>query len=179
MAVRIERLDKMLGRFDPKLTISQDRQHLAFSTPPTDILLIAQELLNVKIQVKCRVQLVGRELARIDEEVQLLDLESQEAQDSELWVVKALVEQLMSQVKGQGKVSDPTPRLQGQEEDDHHHHHHNIERQELHVVEGQEIPIMKKKDLEGSQMRVGKEDRTRDLHPRRKEKTMKLRTTNS
>jgi len=36
---------------------------------------MAQELVTVKNQLKSRVQIVGRELTRIDEEVQLLDLE--------------------------------------------------------------------------------------------------------
>jgi len=34
MAVRIRRLDQILGRFDPKLTTSQDREHLVFSSLP-------------------------------------------------------------------------------------------------------------------------------------------------
>jgi len=59
MAIRIQRLDQILGRFNPKLTVSQDRQLLAFSSLPTDILLMAQELLNIKIQLKSGVQLVG------------------------------------------------------------------------------------------------------------------------
>jgi len=155
---------------------------------------MAQELVTVKHQLKSGVQIFGRELTRIDEQVQLLDLESQkvqesfatqvterlgetderqtrheavtshlheavqgtgersmprdlllhqeivrinehhkrklenhemsinlvrdalqrqqesrEAQDGEIVVLKALVEQLMGQVKGKGKVSDPTP----------------------------------------------------------------------
>jgi len=41
------------------------------------------------------------------------DQESREAQDSEIAVLKALVEQLMGQVKGNGKVSDPTPEASG------------------------------------------------------------------
>jgi len=198
MAIRIRRLDQILGRFNPKRTVGQDRQHLAFSSLPTDILLIAQELLNVPTQLKSEVQLVGRELALIDEQVQLLDLEShkvqesfatqvaeqrgetdepqarheavpsqlheavqgmgeqsmdrdllldqeiaqineqhkpevenhersiklvrdelsshqvsREAQDGEISVLKALVEQLMGQVKGKVKVSDPTPEASG------------------------------------------------------------------
>jgi len=40
MSTRIRRLDQILGRFDSKLTISQDRQHLALSSLPTKILLI-------------------------------------------------------------------------------------------------------------------------------------------
>jgi len=198
MAVRIRKLDQILGRFDPKLTVSQDRRHLAFSSLQTNILLMAQELVTVKNQLKSGVQIVGRELTRIDEQVQLLDLESQkiqetfatqvaerlgetderqtrheavtahlheavqgtreqsmhrdllldqeivrfneqhkrelqtheisinlasdelqrqqesrEAQDAEIAVLKALVEQLLGQVKGKGKVSDPTPEASG------------------------------------------------------------------
>jgi len=82
MAVRIRRLHQMLGRFDPKLSVSQDRPHLAFSSLPTNILLMAQELITVKNQLKSGVQIVGRELTRIDEQVQLLDLESQKVQES-------------------------------------------------------------------------------------------------
>jgi len=48
MTIRIPRLEQILCRFDPKLTVSQDRQHLAFSSLPTDILLMAQELVTVK-----------------------------------------------------------------------------------------------------------------------------------
>jgi len=39
--------------------------------------------------------------------------ESREAQDREISVLKALVEQLMGQVKGKGNVSDPTPAASG------------------------------------------------------------------
>jgi len=198
MAVRIQRLEQILGRFDPTLTVSQDREHLAFSSLPTNILLMAQELVKVKNQLKSGVQIVGRELARVGEQVRLFDSESQkvqeslptqvaerlgetderqtrheavtshlheavqgtgeqsmhrdilldqeivrineqqkrelanhemsinlvrdelrnqqesrEAQDSEIAVLKALVEQLMGQVKGKGKVSDPTPEASG------------------------------------------------------------------
>jgi len=59
MAVRIQRLDQILSPFDPKLTVSQDRQHLAFSSLPTNILLRAQELVTVKNQLKSGVQIVG------------------------------------------------------------------------------------------------------------------------
>jgi len=59
MAVRIRKLDQILGRFDRKLTTSQDRKHLAFSSLPTNILLMAQELVTVKNQVKSGVQIVG------------------------------------------------------------------------------------------------------------------------
>jgi len=59
----IERLHRIVGQFDPSLTVSQDKQHLAFSSLLTDILLMAQGLLKVKTQLKARAQLVGRELA--------------------------------------------------------------------------------------------------------------------
>jgi len=198
MTGRIRRLEQILGRFDPKLTLSQDKQHLACSSLPTNILLMAQELVTVKNQLKSGPQMVGRELGPIDEPVRLLDLESQnvpasfaiqvtdrlgetderqarheavtshlpeavagtgeqsmyqeplldqeivqineqhkreltnheisinlvrdevrhdqesrEAQDGEIAVLKALVEQLTGQVKGKGKVSDPTPEATG------------------------------------------------------------------
>jgi len=82
MAGRIRRLEQILSRFDPKLTVSQDREHLAFSSLPTNILLIAQQLVTVKNQWKSGVQIVSRELAGIDEQVRLLDLESQKVQES-------------------------------------------------------------------------------------------------
>jgi len=43
---------------------------------------MAQELVTVKNHWKSRVQIVGRELTRIVEQVQLLDLESQKVQES-------------------------------------------------------------------------------------------------
>ena len=82
MAVWIRRFDLILGSFDAKLTVSQDRHHLAFSSLPTNILLMAQELVTVKNKVKSGVQIVGRELTRIDEQVQLLNLESQKVQEN-------------------------------------------------------------------------------------------------
>jgi len=76
MAFPIRRLDQILGGFDPKLTTSRDREHLAFNSLLTNILLMAQELVTVKNQLKSSVQIVGRELTGIDEQVQPLDLES-------------------------------------------------------------------------------------------------------
>jgi len=43
--------------------------------------LMAQELLNVKRQLKSGVKIVRLELALIDDQVQLLDLESQKVQE--------------------------------------------------------------------------------------------------
>jgi len=71
LSIRIERLDRILGRFDPELTESQDRQHRSYSSLPTNVLLMAQELVKVKDQLKSGVQIVGRELAPIDDQVQL------------------------------------------------------------------------------------------------------------
>jgi len=82
MAVWIRRLDQILGQFDPKLTLCQERHHLAFSSLPTNILLMAQELVTLKHQIKSGVQIVGRELTRIEEQVHLLDLESQKVQEN-------------------------------------------------------------------------------------------------
>jgi len=48
IAVRIRRVDQILGRFDPKLTVSQDTHHLGLSSLPTNIFLMAQELVTVK-----------------------------------------------------------------------------------------------------------------------------------
>jgi len=42
----------------------------------------------------------------------------------------------------------------------------------------EESPLMREKDLEESQMRVGKEDGTRDPHPNQKKKTMRPKKTN-
>jgi len=38
---------------------------------------MAQELVKVKLQLKCDAQIVAQELDRIDNQVQILDLESQ------------------------------------------------------------------------------------------------------
>jgi len=43
---------------------------------------MARELVTVKTQLKSWVQIVGRELTQIDEQVQLLDLESWKVQES-------------------------------------------------------------------------------------------------
>jgi len=105
--------------------------------------------------------------------------ESREAQDGEIAVLKALVEQLLGQVKGKGKVSDPTREAWGRVEADHHHHHHDTERQELQAGEGEETPITTEKGLVGNQTREEKEDGTRDPHQSQKKTTMTPKTTNS
>jgi len=129
MAGRIKRLYQIHGRFDPKLTVSQDREHLAFSSLPTEILLMAQELVTVKNQLKSRVQIVGRELARVDEQVRLFDAESQKVQESFATEVaerlgetherqarhEAVTSQLHVAVQGTGEQSMPRDLLLDQE----------------------------------------------------------------
>jgi len=77
MTDRPERLAGILGRFDPHFKESRDAQHLSFSSRPTEVLPMAQELVKVKLQLKCDAQIVGQELDQIDNQVQILDLESQ------------------------------------------------------------------------------------------------------
>lgn len=81
MTDRPERLAGILGRFDPYLKESRDTWHLSFSSRPTEVLLMAPELVKVKLQLKCDAQIVGQELDRIDNQVQILDLESQKVQE--------------------------------------------------------------------------------------------------
>jgi len=75
-------------------------------------LLLNQEIVRINEQHK-------RELANHEMSINLVrdelrnQQESREAQDGEIAVLKALVEQLMGQVKGKGKVSDPTPEASG------------------------------------------------------------------
>jgi len=62
-------------------------------------------------------------------------------------------------------------------EEDHHYQHDP--RGQPGFQEEDETPMMMKKDLDESQMRVGKEDRTRDPPPSQKKTTMTSRTMNS
>jgi len=68
-------------------------------------------------------------------------------------------------------------RFQGRVEENHHHHH--TERRELQAEEGEETLMMREKDLDGSQMREGKEACTRDPHPSQKKMSMTSKTMNS
>jgi len=121
MAIRIRRLDQILGPFDPKLTVCQDRQHLAFSSLPNNICLMAQELVNVKNQLKSGVQIVGQEFTRIDEQVQLLDLGSQKVQESfATHVVERLGETDHRQTRHQAVTSHLHEAVQGTGEQSMH-----------------------------------------------------------
>jgi len=73
----IERLDTILGRYHPHLRESRAARHLSFGSLQTEVLHMAQELLKVKSQLKSDAQIVGPELDRIDDQVRILDLESQ------------------------------------------------------------------------------------------------------
>jgi len=79
--IQIEPLAQIAGPLDPQLTECQYEQHLAFSSLPTNVLLMAQELLKVETQLKSGAQIVGHEVARIDDQVQILDLGSQNVQE--------------------------------------------------------------------------------------------------
>jgi len=75
-------------------------------------LLLDQEIVRINEQHK-------RDLANHEMSINLVrnelrnQQESREAQEGEIAVLKALVEQLMGQVKGKGKVSDLTPEASG------------------------------------------------------------------
>jgi len=81
MHIRNERPDRILGGIDPKPTKSEDEQHLAFNSPPTNVLVIAQELVKVKTQLKSGAQIIGRKVTSIEVWVKILDLESQKVQE--------------------------------------------------------------------------------------------------
>jgi len=80
--------------------------------------------------------------------------------------------------KEKGMCQTLHQRLLGRVEEEHQHHH-DTEQQELQAEAGEGTPIMREKDLVGSQMRVGKEDGTRDQHPSQKKMTMTSRTMNA
>jgi len=82
MSGRIERWDRILGRFDPTLKESRDARHLSFKSLPAKVLAMAHELLKNKSQLWAATQIVGQELNRMDEQVRTLDQGSQKVQES-------------------------------------------------------------------------------------------------
>jgi len=58
-----------------------------------------------------------------------------------------------------------------------HHHQHDTEQQEHAGAEA--IRIIKEKDLGGSKMRAGKEERTRDPHLSQRQTTMLMTVSSS
>jgi len=75
-------------------------------------LLLGQEIVRITEQHKREMENHEMSINLVRHELQRQQ-ESQEAQDGEIAVLKALVEQLWRQVKGKGKVSDPTPETSG------------------------------------------------------------------
>jgi len=75
-------------------------------------LLLDQEIFRIKEQHKREMENHEMSINFVRDELQRQQ-ESREAQDGEIAVLKTLVEQLLGQVKGKGKVSDPTPEASG------------------------------------------------------------------
>jgi len=75
-------------------------------------LLLDQEIVRINEQHKRELETHEISINLVRDELQRQQ-ESREAEDGEIAVLKALVEQLLGQVKGKGKVSDPTPEASG------------------------------------------------------------------
>jgi len=75
-------------------------------------LLLDQEIFRINEQHKREMETHQISTNLVRDELQRQQ-ESRDAQDGEIAVLKALVEQLLGQVKGKGKVSDPTPEASG------------------------------------------------------------------
>ena len=75
-------------------------------------LLLDQEIVRINEQHKRELETHEISINLVRDELQRQP-ESREAQDGEIAVLKALVEQLLGQVKGKGKVSDLTPEASG------------------------------------------------------------------
>ena len=75
-------------------------------------LLLDQEIVRINEQHKRELETHEISINLVRDELQRQQ-EYREAQDGEIAVLKALVEQLLGQVKGKGKVSDPTPEVSG------------------------------------------------------------------
>jgi len=116
MTGRIERLDRILGRFDPTLKESRDAQHLSFNSLPAEVLAMAQELLKFKSQLRAAAQIVGLELNRMDEEVRILDQESQKVQESfASMVAERLGETVHREARHEAVTSQLHEMVQGME----------------------------------------------------------------
>jgi len=74
--------------------------------------LLDQEIVRINEQHKRDLENHRMSINLVRDELQRQQ-ESREAQDGEIAVLKALVEQLLGQVKGKGKVLDPTPDASG------------------------------------------------------------------
>jgi len=75
-------------------------------------LLLEQEIARIKEQHKQELENHDMSINLMKEELRQ-NQELRQAQDGEIAVLKAQVEQLMGQVKGKGKTSDLTPEASG------------------------------------------------------------------
>jgi len=75
-------------------------------------LLVDQEIVGINEQHKRELE-THKIIINLGRDELQRQQESREAQDGEIAVLKALVEQLLGQVKGKGKVSNPTPEASG------------------------------------------------------------------
>ena len=75
-------------------------------------LLLDKKIVQINEQHKRKLENLETSINHMRRELQQHQ-ESREAQDGEISVFKALVEHLMGQVKGKGKLSDPTPEASG------------------------------------------------------------------
>jgi len=75
-------------------------------------ILLDQEIVRINEQHKWELENHQMSINLVRHELQRQQ-ESREAQDCEIAVLKALVEQLLGQMKRKGKVSDPTPEASG------------------------------------------------------------------
>jgi len=108
MTGRIERLDRILGRFDPTLKESRDARHLSFNSLPAEVLAMAHELLKFKSPLRAGAQIVGQELNRMDQQVRILDQESQKVHES---FASTVAERLGETDDGQARHEAVTSQL--------------------------------------------------------------------
>lgn len=73
---RIQRIQRILGRFDPMRGVSHNAQHLAMCSISSEALHMAEELNKIKVQLSTGVTVIGREHTRIDKTVEALEQET-------------------------------------------------------------------------------------------------------
>lgn len=74
-------METILGRFDPTLAASRETAHANQNPFSIEYLNMANELNTVKQQLKAGVNIVGQELAQIDDTMMAFDLETQRVQE--------------------------------------------------------------------------------------------------
>ena len=78
---QIQPIEQILGRFDPTLVTSRDAQHLGMSSLSLEALHMAEELATIKTQLSAEATLIGRDLRRIDDTMDTLEVETQRVQE--------------------------------------------------------------------------------------------------